>query len=105
MQRVAESILPVPPPKKQKLNAEGEEIEEKGAEAGGSECGEDPAIMWGGFGKFLKEADVGITEYISSQPGFFAILKQRSHMCPSPSLRLHTPNIIVRNSALKFPFP
>lgn len=90
MQRVAESILPVPPPKKQKLNAEGEEIEEKGAEAGGSECGEDPAIMWGGLGKFLKEADVGITEYISSQPGFFAILKQRSHVSFPLSQTAHT---------------
>ena len=87
MQRDAEGIQP--PLKKQKLNAAGGEIEEKGAEAGGNECGEDPAIMWGGLGKFLKEADVGITEYISSQPGFFAILKQRSYMC---TLRLHTPN-------------
>ena len=31
---------------------------------------------------FPKEEEVGITEYISSLPGFFAILKQRS---PSPS--------------------
>ncbi len=29
---------------------------------------------------FLKEEDVGITEYISQQPGFFAILKQRSSL-------------------------
>lgn len=28
-------------------------------------------------GVFLKEGDVGITEYISSSPGFSAIIKQR----------------------------
>ena len=26
---------------------------------------------------FLREEDVGITEYLSPQPGFFAILKRR----------------------------
>ena len=78
-----------PLPKKQKLDvvpkqiAEEKEEEEAsaavhvpgsgGARAG--ESGDNPEIMWGG--KFLKEADVGITQYISSQPGFFAILKQR----------------------------
>ena len=78
-----------PLPKKQKLDvvpkqiAEEKEEEEasaavhvpgsSGARAG--ESGDNPVIMWGG--KFLKAADVGITEYISSQPGFFAILKQR----------------------------
>ena len=36
---------------------------------------------------YLREGDVGITEYISSHPGFFAILKQRcsrliSSLCP-----------------------
>lgn len=37
---------------------------------------------------YLKEEDVGITEYISSHSGFFAILKQR---CSSDSLFPHSP--------------
>ena len=28
-------------------------------------------------GHYLKESDVGISEYISAHPGFFAIVKQR----------------------------
>lgn len=74
-----------PPPKRQKLcSASGEGItadEEAAAASAGAragDIGEPPEIMWGS--KFLKEVDVGITEYISSQPGFFAILKQRSNI-------------------------
>lgn len=71
-----------PLPKRQKLcSASGEEIEAADASVGAraGDVGEPPEINMPGSGswKFLKEADVGITEYISSQPGFFAILKQR----------------------------
>lgn len=80
-----------PLPKRQKLcSASGEEIaadeeaaaaSSAGARAGDIAIKEPPDIMWSsGTCKFLKEADVGITEYISSQPGFFAILKQRSNI-------------------------
>ena len=74
-----------PLPKKQKLcsaiaSAEGpagEGLEAAAARAGDSGESPAPAIMLAWGGKFLREADAGITEYISSQPGFFAILKQR----------------------------
>lgn len=70
-----------PLPKRQKLCSEElTAVEEAAASVGAraGDIGEPSEIMWGGGAcKFLKEADVGITEYISSQPGFFAILKQR----------------------------
>ena len=67
-----------PFPKRQKLCSGGkEEAATDGARA--EEKGETPSTMLGDLVcKFLKEADVGITEYVSPQPGFFAILKQRS---------------------------
>ena len=67
-----------PFPKRQKLCSGGkEEAATSGART--EQKGDTPSTMLGGLVcKFLKEADVGITEYVSPQPGFFAILKQRS---------------------------
>ena len=71
-----------PLPKRQKLCGSSSCAEDEEAAADGGarpeEKGETPSNMLGGLlCKFLKEADVGITEYVSPQPGFFAILKQR----------------------------
>ena len=77
MSHAEESAEQEPLAKRPKLCSEGEAA---GARDGGArpEEGEAPPIMLGGLVcKFLKEADVGITEYVSTQPGFFAILKQR----------------------------
>ena len=76
----AASVDQEPLPKKPKLctNTEEEAAGTDGGARPAAEKGEPPAIMLGGLiCKFLKEADVGITEYVSTQSGFFAILKQR----------------------------
>lgn len=71
-----------PLPKRRKLDS-GEDLVEGatsvGTNKGENVCRENPAIIeCGGMDcKFLKEGDVGIIEYVSSQAGFFAILKQR----------------------------
>ena len=81
MMSSAESIRDQEPlPKRQKLSdATGEEDAARGAaRAEDNGAGGNPAITLGDpVRKFMKEADVGITEYINSQPGFFAILKER----------------------------
>ena len=72
----AESIHDQEPlPKRQKLSdATAEKTAARDA-ARAEDNGDTPAIS--PVRKFMKEADVGITEYIDSQPGFFAILKER----------------------------
>ena len=75
----AEDLEPLP--KRLKLSSEEDEAAAAASGEGGARTGDEgetPSTMLGGLVcKFLKEADVGITEYVSSQPGFFAILKQR----------------------------
>ena len=72
-----------PLPKKPKLCEEAA-FGEVAAPGGGARSEDAPAIMFGGLVcKFLKEADVGITEYISPQSGFFAILKHRLRLEPA----------------------
>lgn len=79
----AEDLEPLP--KRLKLSSDAHTEDEAAAAAASGEGGartgdegETPSTMLGGLVcKFLKEVDVGVTEYVSSQPGFFAILKQR----------------------------
>lgn len=67
-----------PVPKRQKLSctrAEEISVEETVTDAS---CHASVDVDESGLvRKFLKEADVGITEFVCRQPGFFAILKQR----------------------------
>ena len=75
-----ETEVQEPQPKRVKLcstdTVEGEEATSSSG-ACTEETGETTEKLGGLLCKFLREADVGITEYICPLPGFFAVLKQR----------------------------
>ena len=73
-----------PPPKKLKLEFDADELEKKSSKDKGQAFGscdsKDKSCDFQGKkinSTYAKEEDVGISEYVSPHPGFFAILKRR----------------------------